>query len=215
MGPGQRRQSVPCRCHDQVAIRQRPRQRGDGEIGPARLAGLLLTAAGIVMFARVGGAVASGHLILVATGIMWAGYGLIVRLAAVPALHAAAVVAVGSAALFLPVYLVALPKRISAAPLTDVPMQAGFQGVLVGVFAIYAFNRSAELLGPVAGAVLPVLIPVVTLGLGAVILAETAAPGEIAAAISVTLGLALILAGKPAMRWSLRLPRRRIGSPHP
>ena len=40
-----------------------------------------------------------------------------------------------------------------------------FQGVLVSVVAIYAFNRSADLLGPVAGAALPALIPVVTLGL--------------------------------------------------
>jgi drug/metabolite transporter (DMT)-like permease len=85
--------------------------------------------------------------------------------------------------------------------MTDVLMQAGFQGVLVSVVAIYAFNRSAELLGPIAGATLPALIPVATLGLGVFVLGETAGACELASAILVTMGLALILVGKPAMRW--------------
>jgi drug/metabolite transporter (DMT)-like permease len=170
-------------------------------IGVARFAGLLLTMAGIFLFARAGGAIATGHLVLIGTGILWAGYTLIVRRAAIPALNATAIVAAGSAVFYLPVYLVALPKQIFTAPLTDVLMQAGFQGVLVSVVAIYAFNRSAELLGAIAGATLPALIPVVTLGLGILILGESAGAGEAVSAGLVTLGLALILLGKSAMRW--------------
>lgn len=170
-------------------------------VGGVRFAGLAVTTTGIALFTRAGGAVTTGHLILIGTGIMWASYALIVRRAAVPALNATAIVAVGSAAVYLPVYLLALPKQIHAAPLTDILVQAGFQGVLVSVAAIYAFNRSAELLGPVAGATLPALIPVVTLGLGTLSLGETAGAGEVASAILVTAGLALILVGKPVARW--------------
>lgn len=170
-------------------------------VGGVRFAGLAVTTTGIALFTRAGGAVTTGHLILIGTGVMWASYALIVRRAAVPALNATAIVAVGSAAVYLPVYLLALPKQIHAAPLTDILVQAGFQGVLVSVAAIYAFNRSAELLGPVAGATLPALIPVVTLGLGTLALGETAGAGEVASAILVTAGLALILVGKPAARW--------------
>nr|WP_281397191.1 DMT family transporter [Kaustia mangrovi] len=169
-------------------------------IGGVRFAGLAVTATGIALFTRAGGAVTAGHLILVGTGLMWAGYALIVRRAAVPALNAAAIVAVGSAVFYLPVYFVALPKQLLAAPLADIVVQAGFQGVLVSVVAIYAFNRSAELLGPVAGATLPALIPVVTLSLGMAVLGETAGAGEVVAALLVTMGLVLILAGKPALR---------------
>jgi len=125
-------------------------------------------------------------------------------------LNAAAIVAVGSAVVYLPVYMLVLPKRIAVAPVSDVLLQAGFQGVLVSVVAIYAFNRSAELLGAVAGATLPALIPVVTLGLGAVILGESAGRDEIASAALVAVGLALILVGIPATRWLLsRIPRGR------
>lgn len=171
------------------------------KIGLARFAGLLLTMAGIGLFTRSGGAITTGHLILIGTGAMWAGYALIIRHTATPALNATAIVAVGSAIVYLPVYLVALPKQILVAPLIDVLVQAGFQGVFVSIVAIYAFNRSAELLGSVAGATLPALIPVVTLGLGTFFLGEAAGLGEIVSAVLITTGLALILVGKSAMRW--------------
>ncbi|MDF0595209.1 DMT family transporter [Psychromarinibacter halotolerans] len=172
---------------------------GDAVGGP-RSVGLAVTAFGIVLFTHAGGAVTTGHLILIATGVLWAGYALIVRRAAVPALNATAIVAVGSAVVYLPVYVVALPKQIGAAPLTDILVQAGFQGVLVSVVAIYAFNRSAEVLGPVAGASLPALIPVATLGLGVVVLGEPAGRGEVASAILLTAGLVMILVGRPGRR---------------
>jgi len=66
-------------------------------VGGVRFVGLVVTATGIVLFARASGSITAGHLILIATGIMWAGYALIVRRAAVPALNATAIVAVGSA----------------------------------------------------------------------------------------------------------------------
>lgn len=176
-------------------------------VGGVRFAGLAVTAMGILLFTRTGGAVTTGHLLLIGTGTMWATYALIVRRGAVPALNATAIAAVGSAIFYLPVYLVALPKQIGAAPLIDIFAQAGFQGVLVSVVAIYAFNRSAELLGPVAGATLPALIPVVTLGLGIWVLGETAGAGELASAIVVTVGLVLILVGQPVAHWvSLYFP---------
>lgn len=164
-------------------------------IGVARLGGLAVTALGIVVFTRAGGPVTTGHLILVGTGVMWAGYGLVVRRGRIPALTATAIVAAGSAVLYAPVYLLTLPKQIGSAPAGDILLQAAFQGVLVSAVAIYAFNRSAELLGPVAGATLPALIPVVTLGLGVALLGETAGAASLASAVLVAAGLALILVG--------------------
>ncbi len=168
-------------------------------IGAVRLIGLMVAMMGIILFTRIGGTVTTGHLILIGTGIMWAIYALIVRRSAVPALNATAIIAVGSAIFYLPLYLVALPKQIFTAPMVDVLLQAGFQGILVSVVAIYAFNRSAELLGPVAGSSLPALIPVASLGLGILILDEAAGTGEVISAILVTLGLALILVGRAAV----------------
>lgn len=139
---------------------------------------------------------AEGHLILIVTGILWTIYAMVVRLAGISALHATAIVAVGSALLYLPVYLIILPKQITMAPLHDIVLQAVFQGLLVSVLAVYAFNRSAELLGSVIGSTLPALIPLVTLILGAVVLAEPFQGRELITAVVIGLGVALILTGR-------------------
>jgi drug/metabolite transporter (DMT)-like permease len=163
-------------------------------LGTARLLGVALTGLGVVGF-LLDGFVAFGHAILLATGIMWAGYAAVMRSRRVPALTATALVAVGSAAFYLPVYVLALPKQIAGASLQTILLQAGFQGILVTTIAVYAFSRSAELLGPVAATSLPALIPVVTLGLEILLLREMPHLGDVAGACLVTFGIALVLAG--------------------
>jgi drug/metabolite transporter (DMT)-like permease len=137
-----------------------------------------------------------GHLILVLTGAMWATYAVIIRRTGIAALHATALVAVGSAAIYLPIYAFALPKQVHAAPLPDILVQTGFQGVLVSILAVYAFTRSAELLGPVVGSTLPALIPLVALLQGAFFLGEPFQTKELTVALTIGAGVALILAGR-------------------
>ena len=165
-------------------------------IGPLAIAGATLVLAGACMFAGLAGTLAIGHLILVGTGVLWAVYAVVIRRCGISALHATAIVAVGSAILYLPVYVLVLPRRVFDAPVLDLLAQACFQGVLVSVFAVFAFNRSAELLGPVAGATLPALVPVVTLMIGAMALHERAGGAEYFSAGLVGLGVAGILVSR-------------------
>lgn len=164
------------------------------KIAMTRLGGMALILAGmlIAVLHEVGDA-PTGYLILIFTGIMWAGYALTVRKHNIAALHATAIVAVGSALLYMPIYIFFLPKKVSAAPIYDILLQMGFQGVLVSIIAVFSFNRSAELLGPVTGAALPALIPLVTLIIGALILNDPMGVGEVTAAITIGVGVALIL----------------------
>lgn len=157
----------------------------------AGIALILMGVFGQVAWASAG--FTSGHLLLGLTGIMWASYTVIIRKSGISALHATALVAVGSAMVYLPIYAFALPKRVFDAPVPDILLQAGFQGVLVSVLAVFAFNRSTELLGAVIGSTLPALIPLVTLLLGAVILSEPSRPSELAIALTIGAGVALIL----------------------
>jgi drug/metabolite transporter (DMT)-like permease len=168
----------------------------DETLTTARLLGVVLTAVGVCGFVLSGEGLAPGHLILLVTGFMWAGYAAIVRSGRVPALYSTALVAVGSAVFYLPIYALALPKHIAEAPLPDILLQAAFQGVLVTTVAVYAFSRSAELLGPVVGTSLPALIPVVTLALDVLVLRQTPSQGELVGACLVTLGIVFILIGQ-------------------
>ncbi|WP_226911392.1 DMT family transporter [Gallaecimonas mangrovi] len=159
-----------------------------------RLMGIALVAGGVAAAVLADG-ITAGHVILMLTGVMWTGYGIFLRTRRVPALYATAVVAVGSAVIYLPIYLLALPKGITTAPIADVVTQALVQGVLVTTIAVYAFGRSVELLGRVAGTSLPALIPVVTLGLSVLILGDKPHLPEILGACLVTLGIATVIAG--------------------
>ncbi|MEP3115341.1 DMT family transporter [Nisaea sp.] len=164
-------------------------------IGGIRIGGIGLILGGGALIIAVAGPATVGHLILIGTGLMWCAYAMTVRWKAIPALQATAYVAVWSALLYLPVYLLFLPKQIGTAPLPDMLIQAAFQGVLVSILAIFAFNRSAELLGPIAGATLPALIPLASLLLGALFLDEAAGMAEIFPAVLIGAGVAMILAG--------------------
>lgn len=134
-----------------------------------------------------------GHLLLIGTGLLWAIYAAIVQRVGIDALHATALVAVWSAILYLPLYAILLPKAIGDVGLMQSAGQALFQGVLVSGVAVYAFTRSAELLGPIRGATLPALIPAVTLGLAYVILGEPIGGSDGGPAVLVGIGVALIL----------------------
>lgn len=163
--------------------------------GPVRYAGMGIVLAGMAIPAVLSpGSAAIGHLLLVLTGVMWAVYAAAVRKSGISALSATAIVAIGSALIYGPVYLAVLPKQIQAAPMGDILLQAGFQGVLVSTLAVFAFNRSAELLGPLASAALPALIPLVTLLLGWLVLSEPTGATDLISATVIGCGVAAILA---------------------
>lgn len=160
----------------------------------ARVVGVAMIVLGVFgEMAWAAAGFAPGHLILIGTGVLWAIYIVVIRKSGIGALHATAIVAVGSALIYLPIYVLALPRRIHDAPLADVLLQAGFQGLLVSVLAVYAFNRSTELLGTLVGSTLPALIPLVTLVLGAVVLHESFEAKEVVIALTIGSGVALIL----------------------
>ncbi len=162
---------------------------------PAKVAGILAVLAGTALFTDLVSfrQASIGHLVFATTGGMWASYVIIVRKTNVPALHATAIVAVGSALSFLPVYFVLFGGQILQAPVRDIAIQAIYQGALTGALAVFAFTKSTEYLGASAGAALTALIPIVTLVMGAAFLGETVDGWKITACALVGLGVFLAL----------------------
>ncbi len=66
-------------------------------------------------------------------------------------LHATAIAAVTSAIVYLPIYMIFLPKGMDATPWRDIALQGFYQGVLTSAFGVFAFNRAVVLLGTAAG----------------------------------------------------------------
>lgn len=161
----------------------------------AKIAGILAVLAGTALFTDLltFRQASSGHLIFAITGGMWASYVIIVRKTNLPALHATSIVAVGSALVFLPFYLVFFGGQILQAPVRDIAVQAIYQGALTGALAVFAFTKSTEYLGASAGAALTALIPTVTLVMGVVFLGEAIDGWKILACALVGLGVFLTL----------------------
>jgi drug/metabolite transporter (DMT)-like permease len=139
-----------------------------------------------------------GHAAFLLAALLWAGYVIVLRRAGLPALHVAAIVSVGSAIAYLPIYAAVLPAGLRHAPLADAAVQAIYQGGLTTVLGLVAFNRAVVLLGVAAGAAMPALVPVVTLVLGASLLSEMPRASDIVAAVLIGVGVLLVTSARSA-----------------
>lgn len=147
-----------------------------------------------------------GHVALVAAGLLWAGNVIVLRRARLAALQATAIVAVGSAAIYLPIYLAVLPSRLAAAPFADIALQTIYQGGVTAVLGYVAFNRAVLLLGVASGAALPALVPLTTLLLARLVLGEAPRLPDVAAAVLVGLGVLLVTAARSPVTPPWRAP---------
>lgn len=162
--------------------------------GRMRLAGLGLIVVGIAIFSRDAlMAMPSrpdawiGDLLFVLIAMMWSVFGLQARRWGASSIE----VTVASCVLALPllgIVAVALPVHMAQVPLTEVLLQAVYQGVLVGVVALYLYARTVAMLGAARATLFLPLVPVVTASCSALLLAEYPSPAEIA-------GMAVVISG--------------------
>lgn len=119
----------------------------------ARLMSLAVLLAGILLLgfeAFVQGARPGawrGDLSFLLAAIAWASYTILARRWAPTPLQAIAAVGRWGATLYLPVWALALPSAIGAAPWSLVAFQAVFQGLLGTVLSLFLFTRALAALG--------------------------------------------------------------------
>jgi drug/metabolite transporter (DMT)-like permease len=112
-----------------------------------------------------------GHGLFLCAGLAWAFYTVAMRKARLDGLHAAAISAVGSMVLYLPVFTL-MPGTLAAAPWSDVMLQAVVQGVLTAILSLLLYGRAVSILGASSGAAFAALCPAMTALLGIPILGE-------------------------------------------
>lgn len=170
-----------------------------------RKVGYALILASVALIAGVG-AVATGlgsgigHLLCMAGAFMWACYAVALRKSGLGALHAVAVVSVGSALLYLPLYGLLHGFTAFDAPLRDVVFQAVYQGVFATVISLFLFARSVALLGASAGAAFGACVPVMAALMAIPILGEYPSGTDWLGIFAATIGVYLASGGP--------LPRR-------
>ncbi|MCS3803266.1 drug/metabolite transporter (DMT)-like permease [Chromobacterium alkanivorans] len=159
-------------------------------------AGLALSAA--PLFAGAGGDAWIGDLLLLLASLSWAAFGVLARRWAYPAWPLTRAITIMAAMIYLPIYLLWLPKHLAAAPWPALLFQAAYQGGAAAIVAMLLYLRAIAALGAVRVGMLFALIPVLA-GLLAVPLLDEPLTGYLAAGlVCVSLG-AWLAAREPAV----------------
>ena len=93
-----------------------------------------------------------GHGLFLGAGLAWAFYTVAMRKARLDGLHAAAISAVGSMVLYLPVFAILPGGTLAAAQWSDIALQAIVQGVLTAIVSLLLYGRAVSILGASSGA---------------------------------------------------------------
>jgi drug/metabolite transporter (DMT)-like permease len=144
---------------------------------PLQISGYALIAAGlvalVVTYASVTGRPDTlGLACLVVAAAMWAAYTLRLRGSGLSPLQATALICFWSAVVFVPVYAASGLSNLARASVAELLFQSVYQGLLMSVVAIFAFNRAIASLGPKAAAAIIALVPVVAAVLAIPVLDE-------------------------------------------
>jgi drug/metabolite transporter (DMT)-like permease len=143
-----------------------------------------------------------GHGLFLGAGLAWAFYTVAMRKARLDGLHAAAISAVGSMLIYLPVFAVMPATTLAQAPWSDMALQAFVQGVLTAILSLLLYGRAVHILGASSGAAFAALCPAMTALLGIPILGEWPTPIDWTAISLISAGV-YIVSGGPLPR----LPR--------
>jgi drug/metabolite transporter (DMT)-like permease len=147
---------------------------------PSRMrnAGLILIAIGIICaampyFTDWSADSFLGDMLILMSSISWAFYSVLAARWGYSAWTLTRAVVLGSAVLYLPVYLLWLPKELAAAPLSMIIIQSLFQGIVASILAMLSYLKAVSILGTERAAAFLALVPIVT-GLLAVPLLDEA-----------------------------------------
>jgi drug/metabolite transporter (DMT)-like permease len=172
----------------------------------AKRIGLVLIVAGVLGIVwGAGGTIGVrqniGHAMFIGAGMLWAGYVVAMRKARLGGLHAAAIAAVGSLIIYIPVYAVISGTSLFNAPWRDLVLQAFVHGFLVAVISFLCIGRAVSLLGASNGSAFAALAPAITAILAIPVLGEWPATSDWIAMILISGGVYIASGGVLSFRW--------------
>jgi drug/metabolite transporter (DMT)-like permease len=143
-----------------------------------------------------------GHVMFIGAGLLWACYVVAMRKARLEGLHAAAIAAVVSLIVYVPVYVGGFGARLFNAPWRDLVLQAFVHGFLVAVISFVCIGRAVSILGASNGSAFAAMAPAITAILAIPVLGEWPAKSDWIAMLLISGGV-YIASGGP-------LPARRV-----
>lgn len=178
------------------------------EFTSAKMLGFTLILPGaLVITLASGGELGSiqnlGHALFLCAGLAWAFYTIALRRAKLDGLHAAAISAVGSMLLYLPIYPLLQTTAIARAPWFDIGLQGVVQGILTAIVSLMLYGKAVSILGASSGAAFAALCPAMTALMAIPVLGEWPQKLDWVAIVLISVGV-YIVSGGPLPRWLKR-----------
>jgi drug/metabolite transporter (DMT)-like permease len=165
--------------------------------------GLIVTGA-LLIVSGAGGTIGSrqniGHAMFIGAATLWACYTVAMRKARLDGLHAAAIAAVGSLLLYVPVYAVITGTNLLNAHWRDVALQVLVQGILTPIVSYWSYGRAVAILGASNGSAFAALSPAMTALVSIPLLGEWPAMGDWGAILLISFGVYVASGGLLAVR---------------
>lgn len=142
-----------------------------------------------------------GDLLFLCGGLLFASYTVTQRRSGISPWQATALVNVGSALIFAPIYFLLLSPGIFSAPLRDVLFQVVAQGIFVAILAMFFYAEAVRRLGAPRAAIFGALAPGLAVLMGMPVLGEFPDYFTLAGIALVMAGVFLVVTGarpKPA-----------------
>ena len=167
---------------------------------PSRLFGTLIvliglmTVAGSSLFSLATPDSWKGDLLFIIAGLCWALFTILLKRWRIDAIPATAIVAVVSALIVVPYYLIFVGlKHLFTIPTHVIVVQVIVQGFLSGVVAMMAFSQAVKTLGGAKAAVFPALVPATAILAGIPIAGELPTFLQTFGLFAVSVGLLLAI----------------------
>jgi drug/metabolite transporter (DMT)-like permease len=158
-------------------------------------AGLLLIGGGLLALAsetiRSTPLTMLGDALFVVGAVCWGIYTVQLKRLALTPLEIVGTLTFVTLALYLPVYLLALPKHIATAPWQDIALQAFYQGVLANCLQMFLYIRAVHILGASRMGMIMALVPAIAALSAGPILGEPLTTAILGGLLLVGLGVAL------------------------
>jgi len=158
------------------------------------VAGLGIVLIGIKSLGQISGAPAQqwvGDVFFLLAAISYACFGLLLKHWHVPPIEATVGIAVISMVCYTPVYLLLLPKAITAAPMSFILLQCVYQGILAASIAGVLFAYAIHNIGPQRATLMLAMVPGISAVAAVPLLGEPLNALIIAGVVLVTTGAVL------------------------
>ncbi len=129
-----------------------------------------------------------GDIFFFFAALSWGLYGVLLRKWQLQAVDAIAALTVGSAVLYLPVYLLFLPKAIMLVPHDQLLLQGVYQGIIAALGAGLGYAYATQTIGPIKASLMLALVPGVSSVMAVPLLGEPLGVTTVLGLLCVTIG---------------------------